>query len=112
MSGRFVALVAPAALAVGALILAAGPALAQRGGHGGGHGGGFRGGFGGGFRHDSRGGGFRREFHEGFRGDVFRGGFFPAYYGAFSPGFSSAFFPVSCGDWRFFGEARRPVCRW
>jgi len=93
MSRRFVSLLTSVALAVGALLMAAGPVLAQRGGRGGGgrggfSGSGFRGGFnGGGFRNGFRGdfrNGFRGDFRNGFRGDFrngFRGGFFPGYYG-------------------------------
>ena len=111
MSRHPVSLLTTTALAVGALFMAAGPALAQRGGHGGFHGGGFHGGgfHGGGFRDGFRGGFFRdgfrgfrggfrefrgfrdfREFRGGFRDgffrDGFRRGFFPGFYGGF-PGF-------------------------
>jgi len=99
MSRRFVSLLTSVALAVGALLMAAGPVLAQRGGHGGGGRGGFsgggRGGFsGGGFRGGFHGGGFRNGLRGGFRDgfrDGFRGGFFPGYYGFF-PGYYG-FFP-------------------
>jgi uncharacterized protein (TIGR03000 family) len=61
MSRRPVSLLPTAALAVGALIMAAGPALAQRGGH---SGGGF---------------GYGRGFYGYSRGSY--GGFFPGFYG-------------------------------
>jgi uncharacterized protein (TIGR03000 family) len=85
MSRRPVSLVRAAALAVGALLMAAGPAPAQRGGRGSFHGGGFRGFHGGGFRDGFRGGFrgdfFRGDFRRGFRGGFFRGGFYPGFYG-------------------------------
>jgi uncharacterized protein (TIGR03000 family) len=91
MSRRFVSRLATAALAVGLFIMATGPVLAQRGGHGGGHGGGFRNGFRGGFQNGFRGDfrrdgfrrdGFRGDFRrDGFRGDFRRDGFFPGFYG-------------------------------
>jgi uncharacterized protein (TIGR03000 family) len=89
MSQRFVSLLTTGTLAVGALVMAAGPVLAQRGGHGGGHGGGFHGGFSGGhFRGGFHGSGFRGGFHRGFR-DGFRDGFFR---GEFRDGFGRGFF--------------------
>ena len=106
MSRRFTSLLTIVALAVGALIVAASPVLAQRGGHvvgsrGGFSGGGARAGFhGGGIGSDFRSGlrndfrrgfrdGFRDGFHDGIRTDFrrdfrlgfFGGSFFPGYFG-------------------------------
>jgi uncharacterized protein (TIGR03000 family) len=88
MSRRPVSLLTAAVLAVSALLMAAGPALAQRGGHGSRgsfHGGGFRGfhggGFGDGFRGGFRGDFFRGDFRRRFRDGFFRGGFYPGFYG-------------------------------
>ena len=101
MLRRPVSLLTAAGFTVGALVLAAGPALA-RGGGGGGHGGG-QGGFGhGGFSHGGFGragftqsgfgrGGFDRGFRGGFRDRGFRDGFFG---NGFFPG---SFFPGSYG---------------
>jgi uncharacterized protein (TIGR03000 family) len=98
-----------AALAVAALASAAGPALAQRGGHSGFHGNSFPGNsfhgssfngtnFHGGFHSDFRGG-----FHEGFRF-----GYFPGFSG-FWPGYGRGFYGSGLGYARgFYGSGYGP----
>ena len=121
MSRPFTFLLTIAALAMGALIMAANPVLAQRGGHvvgsrggfsAGGTRAGFRGGIGtdfrGGFRNDFR-GGFRDGFRDGirtdFRRDVrhgfFGGGFFPGYYGF---GLNQGFYGNGLRPWYPYGS--------
>jgi uncharacterized protein (TIGR03000 family) len=93
-----------AALAAGALAAAAGPALAQRGGHSGFHGNSFHGSsfngtnFHGGFPTNFRGG-----FHEGFRF-----GFFPGFYG-YWPGYGRGFYGYGLSYARgFYGSGYGP----
>jgi hypothetical protein len=71
MSRRLVSLLATVTLAVGALLMAAGPARAEHGGHGGfsGYGRGFYG------------YGYGRGFYGYGYGRGFYGGFFPGFYG-------------------------------
>jgi surface antigen len=80
------------ALALGAGLLSASPAMAQHHGGGGSHGGGFHGG-GGGFHGGGgfRGGGFHDHFHGGFRGGFggFYGGFYPGFYPGFGFGYDA-----------------------
>jgi hypothetical protein len=84
MSRRFASFLTIVALAVGVLIMADSPALAQRGGYGGVSSVGVNSG---GVRNASsvgfNGGGFRNDFRGGYYG----GGFFPGYYGGGFPGF-------------------------
>ena len=90
-------------IAVAALLLAAVPASAQRGGHGGGggfHGGGFHGG--GGFR---AGGGFRGGFGGGFRGG-FGGGFRGGFGGYYGPRFG---FGYCCGFYDYYDPFWAPT---
>jgi hypothetical protein len=114
MSRRFASFLTIAALAVGALIMAASPVLAQRGGRG--SGGVVRGGFnGGGFRNGFNGGGFRNDFRGGFNGGGFRndfrgGGFFPGTFvygiGVGSYGYGPPY-PFGFGNPFLNGASRR-----